>query len=167
MQDADAPRSGRAQRVLNSSTRGLLLGILAVITPAGLVLVNVAAYVMGHLAAFRVAITASAVVSTILLNGLTGITAYRIGQANWPDAWLFARYRRRSIAALFAFALGLGAALAGELTYRGLSDPRLLPNLSTFVAGLIGLAIPIVLAFLLRQDASRRQRRQRRHYRTR
>jgi hypothetical protein len=165
MHDADAPRGSRRLRGIGgSATRGLLFGVLAIITPAGLVAVNVAAYVMGHLAAFRAGITVSAVISTVVLNGLTGVTAYRLGVANWPDRWLFAPIRRNSLTAVFVFALAFGGTLAGVLTYKGLADPKQLPNLSTFVAGLIGLAIPIVLAFLLRQDVSRRERRR---YRTR
>lgn len=165
MQDADAPRdSHRTSRGLGSSTRGLLLATLAIITPAGLVLVNVAAYVMSNLAAFRVAITVCAVVSTLVLNGLAAVSLFRVGEANWPNRWIFARHRRNGILAAFIFAMALGAAVAGKLTYSGLRDPKQLPNLSTFLAGLIGLAIPLALAFVLREDVSRRERRR---YRTR
>ena len=38
-------------RAIPTSTRAWLLAALALITPLGLILVNVAAYVMGHLAA--------------------------------------------------------------------------------------------------------------------
>ena len=165
MRDAEATRDIQQQvRGLSSSTRGLLLAVLAVITPAGLVSVNVAAYVMGHLAAFRVGITISAVVSTVVLNGLTAITAYRLGLARWPDHWFFAAHRRGGLLAVFIFGLIFGATLAGVLTYQGLSDPGKLPNLSTFIAGLIGLAIPLFAAFVLRENVTRRQRRR---YRTR
>lgn len=165
MRDAEPAREvTKSFRGLGNSTRGLLLAVLAVITPAGLVLVNVAAYVMGHLEAFRLAITISAVVSTIVLNGITAITAYRLGASLWPEHWFFDRGRRGGLVASFTFLLVLGATVAGVLTYQGLSDPGKLPNLSTFLAGLIGLAIPLILALLLRERASRRGRRR---YRTR
>ncbi|HEV3234836.1 MAG TPA: HupE/UreJ family protein [Candidatus Dormibacteraeota bacterium] len=165
MRDAEATRDIQQQvRGLSSSTRGLVLAILAIITPAGLVLVNVAAFVMGHLGVFRVGITVSAVLSTVVLNGLTAVTAYRLGQARWPDHWFFAEYRRNGLLAVFVFGLVFGATLAGVLTYQGLSDPGKLPNISTFIAGLIGLAIPLLAAFLLRDNMTRRQRRR---YRTR
>jgi hypothetical protein len=67
--------------------------------------------------------------------------------------------------ASFTFLLVLGATVAGVLTYQGLSDPKKLPNRSTFLAGLIGLVIPLTLALLLRENASRRTGRRR--YRTR
>ncbi|MEA2646965.1 MAG: hypothetical protein QOE92_2048 [Chloroflexota bacterium] len=159
MQDYQASSEVESPSRGTPRSRALLLGLLAIITPAGLVLVNVAAYVMSNLAAFRVAITVSAVVSTVILNGLTGITAYRLGASRWPDAWVFAPHLRRAVTAEFILALALGAAIGGQLTYQGLSDPAKLPNLSTFIAGLIGLAIPILLAAMLRDTTTRRQRR--------
>lgn len=145
-------------------SRALLLGALSIITPAGLVLVNIAAYVMANLAAFRLAITVSAVVSTAVLNGITAVAGYRLGAKEWPDFWLFREANRRAATIDFVFLLLVGTALAGRLTYAGLSDPRQLPNLSTFVAGLLGLAVPIALAALFRQEVTPRARRR---YRTR
>jgi hypothetical protein len=164
-----------------TSTRAWLLAALALITPLGLILVNVAAYVMAHLAAFRVAITASAVVSTIVLNSIAAIAAYRYGVARWPELnedtrpqplvprlvlWLFAPQRRVAVVVEAGFILLLAAALGGVLTYHGLSDPSLLPNLSTLLGGLVGLvlALPLVVAALYRRETSRRRRRR---YRTR
>ena len=150
--------------VRTTTPQGALLATLALITPAGLVVVNIAAWVMSHLAAFRVGITVSAVVSTLVLNGLTMVALYRVGLQRWPDFEIFRVSRQRSMTAVGAFLLLLMAAVAGELTYRGLSDARQLPNLSTFLAGLVGLVVPLVLALLLRDNASPRARRR---YRTR
>ncbi len=164
-----------------TSTRAWLLAALALITPLGLILVNVAAYVMAHLAAFRVGITTSAVVSTIVLNGIAAIAAYRYGVARWPELsqdprpqplvprlmlWLFAPQRRRAVMVEAVFILSLAAALGGVLTYRGLSDPTLLPNFSTLLGGLVGLvlALPLIVAAIYRREPSRRGRRR---YRTR
>jgi hypothetical protein len=171
----------KPSRAIPTSTRAWLLAALALITPLGLILVNVAAYVMSHLAAFRVAVTASAVVSTIVLNGIAAVTAFRYGAAKWPDwsqsgrpqplvprisVWLFAPRRRRAVMVEAIFILLFAAAVGGELTYRGLSDPRQLPNWSTLLGGLAGLvlALPLVLAALYRRGARRRDRRR---YRTR
>jgi hypothetical protein len=168
-------------RAIPTSTRAWLLAALALITPLGLILVNVAAYVMGHLAAFRVAVTASAVVSTIVLNGIAAVTAHRYGVAKWPEwsrsgrpqpliprvsVWLFAPHRRRAVMVEALFILVFAAAVGGELTYQGLSDPRRLPNWSTLLGGLAGLvlALPLILAALYRRGAGRRDRRR---YRTR
>jgi hypothetical protein len=178
MRTEDAIKPARATP---TSTRAWLLAALALITPLGLILVNVAAYVMSHLAAFRVAVTASAVVSTVVLNGIAAITAYRYGVAKWPEwsrggrpqpliprlsVWLFAPRRRRAVMVEALFILVFAAAVGGELTYRGLSDPRQLPNWSTLLGGLAGLvlALPLILAALYRRGAGRRDRRR---YRTR
>ena len=155
-------------RGMRRSTRARLLAALAVITPAGLVSVNVSAYVMANLAAFRVAITISAVVSTILLNGITAVAGYRLLEVRFKEhswlGWVFQPRHLRSNAACGGFLLILAAAIGGELTYKGLSDPRQLPNLSTFLAGLLGLAVPLVLAALFRDEVNPRSRRR---YRTR
>jgi len=153
--------AGRYERF---TPRGVLLATLAVITPAGLVVVNIAAYVMAHLGEFRLVITVSAVVSTLVLNGLTAVTLYTLARAQWPELQPFRESHRQSVIAVGVFVIVFIAALSGVLTYRGLSDPRQLPNASTFFAGLIGLLIPIALALLLRENVSRRERRR---YRTR
>jgi hypothetical protein len=149
---------------MRTTPRGLLLAAIALITPAGLVVVNIAAWVMAHLAGFQLAITVSAVVSTVVLNGLTMVAMYRLGVARWPDVEPFRPSRRRSMMAVGVFALLLTTALAGTLAYRGLSDPRQLPNLQTFLAGVVGLVIPLALALLLREHVTPRMRRR---YRTR
>ena len=59
-------------------------------------------------------------------------------------------------------ALLLGAGLAGVLTYRGLSDPRRLPNLQTFLAGVVGLVTPLVVTLLFREEVNPRLRRRQR-----
>lgn len=155
-------------RGMRRPTRALLLAILAVITPAGLVLVNVAAYVMANLAAFRVGITVGAVVSTIALNALAAVAGYRVVEARLSGnrwvGWIFQPKHLRSNAVCGAFILVLVATISGELTYRGLADPRKLPNLQTFLAGLLGLAVPLVLAAIFGEQASPRARRR---YRTR
>jgi uncharacterized membrane protein YfcA len=160
---ADAERPGRRPRSTGRdarfTTRGLLLAALAILTPAGLVGVNIAAYVMAHLAAFRLAITVSSVVSALVLNTLAAVSVYSVARSQRPDLQPLRDSHRRSTIAVGAFVVSLIAALSGVLTYRGLSDPRQLPNASTFFAGLIGLLIPIVLALLLRENVSRRERR--------
>lgn len=139
--------------------RGIALGLLALVTPAGLVLVNLAAYVMANLAGFRIAITVSAVVSALVLNTLTVAVAYRLGAQRWPDAWIFTPRRRVRVWAAVGLGLVVIAGVSGLLTYRGLSDPRKLPNLATFLAGLLGLAVPLGLAVLFREEVNPRARR--------
>ena len=141
-----------------SRRNSLLLAALAVITPIGLLVVNAAAYIMVHLAEFRLAITFCAVVSTLVLNGLTAWLAYRIGAERWPDFWPVERRHRRIVLPILLLVLCAIAALAGWLTYRGLSDPRRLPNLQSFLAGVIGLAVPIFLGLSFGRSPRARRR---------
>src|ERR1035437_7122935 len=56
----------RSRRVRES-----VLLVLGVITPIGILAVNVSAFVMSHLAQFRIGIAALALLSGLVLNGLT------------------------------------------------------------------------------------------------
>src|SRR2546430_2375572 len=105
------PRPGRRYLDRPRNTRALLIGALAVVTPAGLVMVNVAAYVMSNLEAFRNGITAGTVVSTVVLNAITLVAAYRLGAGRWPDRWVFAPERRTRLAVVAGILLLLGAGL--------------------------------------------------------
>jgi hypothetical protein len=117
---------------------------------------------MANLAAFRLATTVSAVISTFVLNGLTMGAIYRFGTQNWPDRGPFRPGRRRGLVAAGGFVLCFVTVLAGVLTYSGLSEKRL-PNLLAFMAGVVGLAFPLALAAMLREARPRSRRR----YRTR
>jgi hypothetical protein len=119
---------------------------------------------MANLAAFRIGITISAVASALVLNGLTAWVGYRAGAERWPEHWLFRESHRQRVLGTSVLVLVTVAALSGLLTFRGLSDPRKLPNLQTFLAGLVGLAIPLVIALFFREEVNPRMRRR---YRTR
>src|SRR2546428_11340886 len=85
--------------------RESVLLTLGVITPIGILAVNVSAFVMTHLAEFRIGIAALALLSGLVLNGLT--------------AWWLLRLASRSAAPLFRgyrmWAIGV-AVLIGGLT---------------------------------------------------
>src|SRR5207302_6864160 len=73
---ASAPSARFARRFplgLAGRSRELILLVVGVSTPIGILAVNAAAFVMGNLAAFRLLIAACALVSSVLLNGLTAI----------------------------------------------------------------------------------------------
>ncbi|HVH62976.1 MAG TPA: hypothetical protein VNA65_05190, partial [Candidatus Dormibacteraeota bacterium] len=69
-----AARRPAAAATKNLTTRRLreflLLG-LGVITPIGILAVNASAFVMVHLTEFRIGIAACALISGLVLNGLT------------------------------------------------------------------------------------------------
>ena len=125
----------------------LLLG-LGVITPIGILAVNVSAFVMGHLPALRLIIAGCALVSGLVLNGLTAWWVLRLASKNANP--LYSEYRTWLIgAAVLIVAATAGA--GGYLTYLGMRDPARLPdNLSMVVASFM-LLLPLAVAFASRR----------------
>ena len=78
--------SSQGDRLLRGylSSRWVLLAV-GIITPIGILVVNAAAFVMRNLAQFRIGIAICALISSLVLNGLTA-------------SWLLRLARRRSIA---------------------------------------------------------------------
>jgi len=68
-----------------------------VITPIGILAVNASAFVMVHLAAFRIGIAACALLSGLVLNGLTAWWLLRLASRNAPP--LYREYRTWAIGA--------------------------------------------------------------------
>ncbi len=118
---------------------------IGVITPVGILVVNASAFVMRHLAQFRLGIAACALISSLVLNGLTA-------------AWLLRLARRRSVplylahpdwAAVLAVLLVAGtSAGAAVLTYIGMQDPIRLPDRIAVITALLALAIPLAFAYV-------------------
>ncbi|HEY6115890.1 MAG TPA: hypothetical protein VI172_08030, partial [Candidatus Dormibacteraeota bacterium] len=125
---------GSAPR-LSRRLRELVLLALGVITPVGILAVNASAFVMVHLAAFRVGIAGCAVVSGLVLNGLTAWWLMRMVSRNNPP--LYREYRIWAMVGSTLIVL-VTAAAGGYLTYLGLRDPKRLPDaLSVIVASVM------------------------------
>jgi len=90
--------------------RESILLVLGVITPLGILAVNISAFVMAHLAEFRIGIAALALLSGLVLNGLTAWWLLRL--ASRSAAPLFAEYRRWAIGAAVLIVAGVGALCA-------------------------------------------------------
>src|SRR5258708_35783618 len=75
--------------------RETVLLTLGVITPVGILAVNISAFVMVHLDQFRVGIAACALISGLVLNGLTAWWLLRLASRNAPP--LFREYRMWAI----------------------------------------------------------------------
>ncbi len=86
------------------------------ITPIGILAVNASAFVMTHLVAFRIGIAACAVVSGLVLNGLTAWWLLRLVSRQAPP--LYREYRLWALGASVLIVL-LTAAAGGYLTYLG------------------------------------------------
>lgn len=130
-----------------------MLLAVGVATPIGILAVNFAAFVMGHLAAFRLAIAACALVSSVLLNGLTALWVLRAVAARATS--LYTEYRNWLIGAAGLIVLA-SSAFASYFTYVGMQDPRHLPNQVAVVTAVLALGVPFVLTWVGRRISQRR-----------
>ena len=120
------------------------------ITPIGILAVNASAFVMAHLVAFRIGIAACAVVSGLVLNGLTAWWLLRLVSRQAPP--LYREYRLWALGASVLIVL-LTAAAGGYLTYLGLRDPRRLPDSLSMVVAAFMLLLPFAVTFAGRRLA--------------
>lgn len=120
------------------------------ITPIGILAVNASAFVMVHLTAFRIGIAACALLSGLILNGLTAWWLLRLASRNAPP--LYREYRMWAIGAAALIVL-LTAAGGGYLTYLGLNDPKRLPDPLSVVVATFMLALPFAVSLAARRMA--------------
>ena len=130
--------------------REVVLLTLGVITPIGILAVNVSAFVMANLAAFRLVIAACALVSGLVLNGLTAWWLLRLASRNANP--LFSEYRVWAVGAAAVIVL-LTAAGGGYLTYLGMRDPHRLPDALSMVVASFMLLLPLAVTFAGRRMA--------------
>ena len=104
---------------------------------------NASAFVMVHLTEFRIGIAACALVSGLVLNGLTAWWLLRLASRNAPP--LYREYRIWAIGAAVLLVL-LTAGGGGYLTYLGLNDPRRLPDALSVVAATFMLLLPLAVS---------------------
>ena len=123
---------------------------MGVITPIGILAVNASAFVMTHLAEFRIGIAALALLSGLVLNGLTAWWLLRL--ASRSAAPLFAEYRRWAIGAAVLI-VAVTAAGGGYLTYLGMRDPKRLPDTLSMVVATFMLLLPLAVSFAARRMA--------------
>src|SRR3977135_593303 len=130
--------------------RESVLLVLGVITPIGILAVNFSAFVMAHLAEFRIGIAALALLSGLVLNGLTAWWLLRL--ASRSAAPLFREYRMAAIGAAVLI-VALTAAGGGYLTYLGMRDPKRLPDTLSMVVASFMLLLPLAVSFAARRMA--------------
>jgi hypothetical protein len=130
--------------------REVVLFAVGVITPLGILAVNVSAFVMVHLAQFRVGIAACALLSGLVLNGLTAWWLLRLASRNAPP--LFREYRLWAIGVAVLIVL-LTAAGGGYLTYLGMRDPERLPDSLSMIVATFMLLLPLAVTFAGRRMA--------------
>lgn len=120
------------------------------ITPVGILAVNASAFVMVHLTAFRIGIAACALLSGLILNGLTAWWLLRLASRNAPP--LYREYRVWAIGfAVLTVAVTAGG--GGYLTYLGLKDPSRLPDPLSVVVATFMIGLPFAVSFAGRRMA--------------
>ena len=105
---------------------------------------------MVHLTEFRFGIAGCALVSGLVLNGLTAWWLLRLASKTAPP--LYREYRTWLVGAAVLLVLGTAAA-GGYLTYLGLRDPRRLPDMLSMVVATIMLALPFAVSLAARRWA--------------
>jgi amino acid transporter len=128
--------------------------IIGAITPVGLIVVNIAAFIVKHLSEFRWSITVAAFVSSMMLNSYFAVNLYRMLQRRRPDHALV-QDRNQEVVVVGGVAVVLIASvLAALFCYWGLSDATSLPNGATFFSGAVAILLPILLqAYFARMRA--------------
>jgi hypothetical protein len=130
--------------------REIVLLFLGVVTPVGILAVNVSAFVMGHLAALRLIVAGCALVSGLVLNGLTAWWVLRLASRNANP--LYREYRTWLIgAAVLLVAVTAGG--GGYLTYLGMRDPAHLPDSLSMIVASFMLLLPLAVTFAGRRMA--------------
>jgi hypothetical protein len=133
---------------LSRRFREIVLLALGVITPVGILAVNVSAFVMTHLPAFRLIIAGCALVSGLVLNGLTSWWVLRLASKNANP--LYREYRTWLIGAAVVIVAATAGA-GGYLTYLGMRDPSRLPDMLSMVVASFMLLLPLGVAFASRR----------------
>jgi len=131
----------------DSSARGLgpffkrwTIPVIGAITPVGLIVVNIAAFV-----------------SSMMLNSWFALNLYRVVQRRRPDHSLVQDRNQEMVLVGGVGVVIIASFLAALFCYLGLNDPKSLPNAPTFLSGAVAIAIPIVAqGFFSRARGTRR-----------
>ena len=145
--DARISRRARRRRLARRWTIPIIGGI----TPVGLIVVNIAAFIIHHLAEFRLGITLCAFVSGVMLGSYQALNAYRVVKRRLPEADLLSESNEEMALLIGMLVVILFSAGTAFLCWEGLSSDKNLPNGLTFLGGAIGIAIPIVSQLYFRK----------------
>ena len=137
----DVPRRGGFAAGLRRWT----IPTIGALTPVGLIIVNIAAFIVNHLDQFRWTITVLAFVSGLMLNSWTGLKIYRVARLRHPDHALLHDRNQEVVLVLGMAVITAIAFVTALFCYIGLSNAKDLPNSTTFITGVVAILIPITL----------------------
>lgn len=131
----------------------LLLVAIGVVTPVGILVVNAAAFVMRNLVQFRIGIAVCALVSSLVLNGLTASWLLRLAGRREISIYIQHRDWATIVATIIVIGTSIGAAI---FTYIGMSNPNHLPDGLAVITALLALLVPFALTYFSRIFANAR-----------
>jgi hypothetical protein len=133
----------RSQRV-----RDLAFLVVGATTPVGILAVNLSAFVMQHLAQFRLGIALCALISGLSLNGVTAAMVLGRFERLFPE--LVREYRLWIAGATVVFVAGFSV-FGAYGTYVSMQDPHRLPNVYAVLTALWLLFWPFALTVISRR----------------
>ena len=131
-----------------------IIPVIGAVTPTALIIVNIAALIVHNLNTLRLFIAIMAFVSGMMLNSWAGLSIYR---------WIKRRYHQhplvhesnQDVVLISGMTVIIAASfITAWFCYTGLSQEQNLPNLPTFLLGVLSILIPIVLRVFF--DSSKR-----------
>jgi D-alanyl-lipoteichoic acid acyltransferase DltB (MBOAT superfamily) len=131
----------------------LLLLVIGIITPVGILVVNASAFVMRNLQQFRIGIAVCALISSLVLNGLTASWLLRLAGRRSISIYLQHQEWATVIATTIVLATSIGAAI---FTYIGMGNPSHLPDTLSVITALAALLVPIGITYFSRLFANPR-----------
>jgi hypothetical protein len=131
----------------------LLLLVIGIITPIGILVVNAAAFIMRNLAQFRIGIAVCALISSLVLNGLTASWLLRLAARRAIPLYV----EHRDWATVIATIIVVGTSVGGAIfTYIGMSNPNRLPDALAVLTALLALLVPLGITYASRAFANTR-----------
>jgi len=128
--------------------RDLAFLVVGATTPVGILAVNLSAFIMQHLAQFRLGIALCALISGLSLNGLTATMVLGRFERRFPE--LIREYRIWIAGATVLFVAGFSV-FGAYGTYVSMQDPRRLPNVYAVLTALWLLFWPFALTVISRR----------------
>lgn len=126
-----------------AASRALLFAV-GIVTPAGILVVNASAFVMRNLAQFRLGIAACALISSLVLNGLTASWLLRLARRKAFPIYLAHPDWSVILATILVLATSIAAAI---FTFIGMRDPAHLPDRLAVITAFLALFVPLGLTY--------------------
>ncbi|MGD1053091.1 MAG: hypothetical protein ABR950_04610 [Candidatus Dormibacteria bacterium] len=140
-------RSGRVRR--------WAIPALGAVTPVALIVVNIAVFIVKHLAAFRWSIAILAFVSGMMLNSWIGLKIYRLFQTRYRENPLVSDVNQDMVL-IGGMAVVIGISFVTALfCYLGLANEASLPNAMTFLTGIFAIVVPFAFQFVFERVLGR------------